>query len=249
MSIILNEREFAERAIITCSLGDKPSETVSCVAKYYTSLGYKPNRVRALLEEFILRSDSSAIIRRWEDTISSAVKWAQKRPLLEIDSIDITEHDLAVCSSISSIRNQRVMFTLICLAKFMNASNPRNNNWVNKQDSEIFSLANSKVPFREQALMIRELNQMDLIRFSNKVDNTNINVTCLDYDSPVVIHITDFRNLGYQYMRYLGGSYFECERCGIVAPKKSNRSKYCAKCATEINRLHARESRREKSAS
>ena len=52
------------------------------------------------------------------------------------------------------------------------------------------------------------------------------------------IHIHDFRNLGYQYMKYYGGPYFECVNCGITVkeqePSKGRRQKYCPECALEI---------------
>ena len=53
------------------------------------------------------------------------------------------------------------------------------------------------------------------------------------------IHIQDFRNLGYQYMKHYGGQYFECENCGLTGkvqePAKGRPQKYCPNCAVELH--------------
>ena len=61
-------------------------------------------------------------------------------------------------------------------------------------------------------------------------------------DGPPAIKITDFRNLGYQYLKYYGEPYFECANCGIVTKYKdpdnirsTRQQKYCASCAVKIN--------------
>ena len=81
------------------------------------------------------------------------------------------------------------------------------------------------------------LREADMIQFSKKVDNTNVRV-CFKEDGEVVLRITDFRNLGYQYLMYHGEPYFECENCGLVVkinePKKGRKQKYCNSCAAEV---------------
>jgi hypothetical protein len=45
------------------------------------------------------------------------------------------------------------------------------------------------------------------------------------------MEIYDMRNLGFQFMRLQGGSFFECKSCGIVVPRKSPRQMYCTECS------------------
>jgi len=54
-----------------------------------------------------------------------------------------------------------------------------------------------------------------------------------------VLEIGDMRNLGYQYMRQLGGAFLECRSCGIVIPRKSPRQMYCAECSKLENARRA----------
>lgn len=241
MSIVLNEREFAESALETCSLGQKPLETLGRIARYYAADGYKRGEICSLLEEFLLKCDPGINIVKWQNAIDQQVKYACKNGLIEIDSIPITQKELDVCESLSGTQMRRLMFTLICLAKFSNAVNAKNNGWVNRQDREIFKMANVVTPIKRQSLMLNDLRELGLIRFSRKVDNVNINVLCIDNGGDTVLHVSDFRNLGYQYLRRCGEPYFECASCGVVIKKTNNSQKYCRECGAEINRQKSRE--------
>jgi hypothetical protein len=91
MSIVLNEYEWAERAIKDKLLGKKPYETLNRVAKYYTYKNYSRREVRRLLDEFLLQCEPDVSLVTWSDTLDSAAKSAAKYPLVIIDSIDITD--------------------------------------------------------------------------------------------------------------------------------------------------------------
>lgn len=242
MSIVLNECEYVEKILKGCILGPKPTETLSRIARYYFSVdGFKKSDVHTELEKFMLRCDPTINLVKWQDTIDRIVKGASKFPLICIESVPITEMEIAVCDSLDGVQSRRLMFTLICLAKYSNMLNEKNGGWVNKQDKEIFKLANVVTSIKRQSLMLNDFREAGLIRFSKKVDNVNINVQCLDSDGEAVLSVSDFRNLGYQYMRFHGGSYIECEECGLVIKKRSNAQKYCHDCAVDVNRQRARD--------
>ncbi len=265
MEIILNEREFAERALEDCDMGELPHETLGHLAKYYHAEGYKDREIQRLLEDFIIKCDPTANVFKWENTIAHQVKNAKKYALIELDSIPITKKEMGLCESLSQQelgqlysgsnrqrpfvkRNvSRVLFTMICLAKYGNAINANNNNWVNRQDKEIFRMANVQISTKRQSLMLSDLRDIGVIRFSKKVDNVNINVLCLDDDGDPVMQVTDFRNLGNQYLMYHGHQYIECASCGLVVPKKNNSQRYCKHCGEERNRQKSKEKFWEKS--
>ena len=85
--------------------------------------------------------------------------------------------------------------------------------------------------------MYHTLSELGLIRFSKKIDNTNVRVEFIE-DGEVAVRVSDFRNLGYQYLKYHGEPYFECENCGLTVrqnnKKTGRRQKYCQSCAAEI---------------
>ena len=246
MGIVLNEREFALDAINNLDLGEHPSETLGRIARYYRSEGYAKREIRGLLESFVVKCDPSRNAVMWDRTIDKQMSMVDKFKLVELDNIPISKKEIEVCNSLAGKQARRLLFALICVAKYNNAVSKKNNGWVNVADKEGFRMANIVTPTRRQSLMLGDLRDAGLIRFSKKVDNININVLCLDDDpdSEVALRVTDYRNLGYQYLRYCGEPYFECRSCGIVVKRGSNVQKYCHECAVDINRQNNRENYR-----
>lgn len=238
MTIVLNEHEWAEEMILARSLGKKPYETLSRVAKYYIDKNYSKRDVRTMLDSFLLQCDPTASLPKWSDTLDHALTKALKYDAIKINSIDITVPEMNRIKSLKGRQLQRVAFALLCLAKYWNAINPNGDSWVNNKDSEIMRMANVNTSIKRQSLMYHTLREEGLVQFSKKIDNTNVRV-CFIEDGDVCLSITDFRNLGYQYLKYNGDpNFFECESCGVIEklrnPKSGRRQKYCGECAVEI---------------
>lgn len=214
----------------------KPSDTLIRVAKYYFAQGFSKRQIHRMLEEFLLRCDSAANIVKWQPLIQSCVKAVDRRRLLEADSIVLTQKELETVQGVCSRPMERTLFTMLAFAKYSNLVNPQNENWINRTDRELFRCANVQLPLERQAYLLHDLRGMGLIRFSRRVDNINIQVLCLDAAGDTVIELSDFRNLGYQYNRYLGEPYFSCIECGITVRRKSPNQKYCSECGVDINR-------------
>lgn len=237
MSIVLNEYEWAERAIKDKLLGKKPYETLSRVAKYYTYKNYTRREVRRLLDEFLLQCEPAVSLVTWSDTLDSAAKSAAKYPLVMIDSIDITEPEMARIATLPGKPIRRLAFTLLCIAKYMHTLSENTNYWVTTPDNEIMKMANISTSIKRQSSMFGRLKDNGMIRFSKQIDNLSVQVLFAESGN-TVLRITDFRNLGYQYMKYLGDPYFECSNCGLTDKIKNPASgrppKYCPQCAAEI---------------
>lgn len=236
--ITLNEREYAEDAIRDNKLGAKPVDTLLRVARYYLAEGYKKTEIRPMLDDFLLTCDASVNLVKWTGSLDWVMKNIDKYKLIEIEYVPITQKEIDVCASLKGHQAQRVLFSLICTAKFGNMINEKNSDWVNRPDKEVFRAANVSLPIHKQSILLHDFMESGFIKFSKKVDNTNINVCCIDKDenAKIVLKVSDFRNLGYQFERHMGGKYFECVECGIVVPKKSNAQKYCKNCGPDMNR-------------
>ena len=60
-----------------------------------------------------------------------------------------------------------------------------------------------------------------------------------------LMKITDFRNLGFQYLNHMEGGFFECANCGLTVRDErvkngsfisaGRKAMYCKDCATEIH--------------
>lgn len=238
MKIILNEYEWAENMIHNRDLGSKPVETLERVAKYYRANNYSKNDTRRLLENFLMQCDPGTSLSAWSERLDKLVKIADKYPPIILNGVSISSRELEAIERLESTQLKRLAFTLLCCCKYFDATKPNNNHWVNCSDKDLMQMANIVTSIRRQSAMFNELRKRGYIQFAKKIDNLNVRLLFADDEAnDEKIFISDFRNLGYQYLKYYGGAYFECENCGIVVKERigcGRKQKYCPTCALEI---------------
>lgn len=238
MSIILKENEWAKQMIASGCIGRKPSETLRRVARYYIDEGYTSGEVQEHLNTFLLRCDANVSIPKWQNMMDFAIRRATRDQAIDIEFIAISDAEMRQIDKLDGTQIRRLAFTLLCLAKYHNTVDLNSDSWVGNKDNEIMALANINTSIKRQCSMYRELRDVGMIQFSKRVDNTSVKV-CFITDGTDVLHITDFRNLGYQYLMYHGKPYFECSCCGITAkisnPENNRKPKYCSECAAKIH--------------
>jgi len=233
--IILNEREWLMSALENNDMGGKPVYAINLYAKYLLSEGYDKASMKKKIEEFLLRCDSSVSLVSWDSAITRAIRCAGDRPLIVVDAVNVTAAEMETISSANGIRRQRLMFTLLCLAKYHNAVVGRSDYWTNVETRDLFRMANVDVGNTMRGLLLNDLIQCGHITKGRRVDNTNLKINYADEESISVATVHDFRNLGYQYTNLIHGGYVECVECGLLVKKKSNRQIYCPACARRIN--------------
>ena len=238
MTIVLNEREWAEEMITSRSLGKKPFETMCRIARYYLDSGIPKRDVRRMMDNFLLQCDPTASIPKWSDSLDNALAVAMKHKPIQIDSIEITRPEMDKIDQLGGRQIQRLAFTLLCLAKYWNIVTSRTDGWVNSKDNDIMRMANINTSIKRQSQMYFNLREYGMIQFSKMVDNTNVRV-CFIEPGDIVLRVTDFRNLGYQYMMYHGGPYFVCANCGVTTKidktsRRGPKQKYCRECALRV---------------
>lgn len=244
MTIILNENDWSQDMIEANDLGASPFETLRRVARYYLDNGYSAKETRELLEKFLMRSrpDASAVL--WMDTLNNAVSYALRHPSINIGHINITKPEMEKIAGLSGAQAKRLAFTLLCLSKYLNAVSPDVDGWVYFDDKDIMKMANIVTSLRRQSALYRELGDAGMIQFSKRVDNTNVKVL-LNTDGERAMEISDFRDIGNQYMAAVGTKgYVTCENCGRTfrlpqkdvswAKRRGPERKYCRECADAL---------------
>ena len=240
MAIVLNEIEWAEEALKNRDLGKKPYETISRIARYYLHNGVAKGCVKDELKSFVLSCDPKFPIHKWDSAFEKIIKYASKRGAVIVDGVGITSKELEVIKSLDGKQAKRLAFTLLCVAKYNILVNPNSDYWVSTADNEVFKMANISASTRRQCILFKQLKDSGAIQFSKKIDNLSVRVLFVDEDttSNYQLVVTDFRNLGYQYLKFCGEPYFECEHCGIVTkrnnPGVGRKQKYCNSCAVEM---------------
>lgn len=236
MDIILNEKEYAENCLAKGYVSSKPYNDLTILAKYYYhNYNYRKKMITKLLLSFLEQNYSRFFASKntWIDTVEKIAKNAGKKPLYENDGVWITENELSVINGLENIKLKKIAFSFLCLAKFNNLRNPKNNNWVSNDLKDIFQTARVQCSVMKRAEIRGDLQLLGLIEFPKKNGNLSSRVTFVstnDNDRKV-LHITDFRELGYAYLKYIGEDYIECASCGILINHGKTKSrKYCANC-------------------
>ena len=238
MPVVLNEKKQAEYIIEKGEVGNKPTSTLFLLAKYYRQKeNLNKEQTFNKLNEFMEKNYKNYNSATWEDIIEDISKKANKYPLREIDYIEITKSEIDTIRNVCNIKYEKLLFTMLCYAKLYNKISDKNNGWVNTDIKELFRVARVSVRYRnDKFLYLNDLETAGLISFSNKNDNLNLRVTFVDNNSDTVLKIDDFRELGYEYLNYIGdGKFIRCECCKKFIRKKSNKQKYCTDCYKRIN--------------
>jgi hypothetical protein len=149
------------------------------------------------------------------------------------------------CKTVSD----KVFDKFIDYAKLYNRISENNNGWINADIKEIFRAARVSVKYRnDKFLYLNDLEKTGLISFSNKNDNLNIRVNFVDMNGSFVLDIDDFRELGYEYLKYIRrGKFIRCTNCKRLVKKKSKHdysTKYCTTCSKKIESQNALERKR-----
>lgn len=232
--IILNEAKYAEECLENGTIDKKPFNTLSILAKYYYHKhGYRKKKIVELLSGFMSKYYPNYNVDKhsWNETIKRIAANAGKFKLYEIDGISITEAQMETIQSIKNAQLERLAFTLLCLAKWGNLRNENNNGWVSRDAKEIFTLARVGGSSESRDYRINDLMRMGLVELPKKNTNMSIRVTYINDKSEELLLISDFRELGYEYLNYKGAHLIRCVECGILMrDNKYHNKKYCKKC-------------------
>lgn len=234
--IILNEKEYAERCLNENVINqDKnPYQVVSILAKYYYHIcGYRKKKIYGLLIDYLKRyyPRYEMNIGNWEKNVSKLATNAGKEDLFEISGVKITKPELLKIQSVKNKAKEKLLFTMLCIAKLNMKKNPQSNGWVNLETREIFLMARVSCTSVEQDIKIGELRQLGFLELPKKNGNLNFRVTFIDDDGDEELFVSDFRELGYEYLKYLGDKKIRrCVECGIYFVKKENAQTHCKNC-------------------
>ena len=236
--IILNEKEYAEHCLENGIIDENPFITISILAKYfYHECGFRKKKITTLLLEYLSKYYPKYKLNEfsWQTSIEKIAASAGTYQLYQISGVKITRSEIEAISTLHNKVLERLMFTMLCLAKLSDAKNYSNNGWINTDTKDIFSYARIGCKTDEREIKIGKLWQTGLIEFSKRNDNLNCRVTFIDKEGDEELFISDFRELGYEYQKYKGENFIRCSECGILTRgNKNGTKKYCKNCSTYI---------------
>lgn len=233
-TIVLNEYVYAYKYLHEDFYENKPYLTLAILAKYYYHKeGFRKKKIEKLLNEYAEKHsrDYSENKSHWQEYIEKLSRDAGKKPLYEINGVRITKTEMEKIDSIDDERMRRVIFTFLCLAKLGIARNPKKKGWVSDKSQDVFKLAHVSSPIMEQNVIIGKLYKMGLLEFAERNDNLSVRVTFIDEASNEVLFVSDFRELGLEYMNYKHGGYIRCAECDRLFKQTHGLQRYCSSCS------------------
>lgn len=245
-NLILNEKKYIENIInndnYVCDI--KPAPVLQLLAQYHYQIsGYRRKKITELLIDFLdihypkYRENK----KRWDDICEKIARKTGGDILTESNGIIITKNEFAKISMICDRTLEKLVFTLLVLAKFYGLKKSNNDGWVNTSLADIFKMAKIQLKKNEQIAYIHELVNTGLIQTAKRCDNTNLRVTFIEDDGEELMTVTDMRELGYQYWKYAYGMKYEkCDKCGILMkPYRGHHTTYICKECAEKRRIRS----------
>ena len=241
--MIINEYQYAKKIIEDKEIpkGVSIKKLISYIARYF----YNDNKDKKPIEfrKFIFEKmkqynlDSGyyreSLYSNYVDTfckklLRGKISYKLANPI----SVTLTKKEIDEIKKAATEKHQKLLFTMYVLAKTRDQSN----GWINYSLREIFQYANINVVRKEKILMLNDLKNWGLIE--TPVSYTKVAFKVKYHKetkkNPIVFNITDFNNIGNQYVVTIRDGWKMCECCGRLIKIKGRANKYCNKCATKI---------------
>lgn len=234
MSIIFNEKEHAKRVIKKgIQTPRSKGRELQLAANYLREEGYNDKQIELELHRISKKSFSDYNKVSMYEFIDRRVKRSKKGKLKTNEPVNITETEMKTILGEENVKYQKLMFVYLVLAKFYMENNHTDKYYVGCSDTEIFKLCDMYTSRQEKREMMHYLTKKGYIEPTRRMSSI---VKYVDEDSNVVMKIVPDETMVYSFEKeYLDGIFINCERCGKLAKKTSNRMKYCKDCAREIH--------------
>lgn len=233
--IVLNEIDYAEQCLELGLVDKKPFFTLGILAKYYY---HHLNKTKEETEKLVIEYADKYCSgywqneKRWDEGIKKMVSKIDSKILYMVESVPITKSEFEVIHRLNDEQLECLAFTLLCVGKLNMIKHKSNEAWVNSDLREIFTLAHVSCKSRERNSRIRKLLNEELIEMTSKIDDLSMKVLFVDSTSDVLFEVSDFRDLGYEYLNMLGGNFIRCEKCGVIIKNNAaGTKKYCSSCS------------------
>ena len=178
----------------------------------------------------------------YSNVISKAIKGAKKRPLYKIDNIIITKKEFDTIKSLNNIREEKILFVLLCMAKQQSEVLKFTDGLVRYTITDLCKSARISVPADEREYILHNILIKGLISCPKKNDTKCLRVNFLEEngEAELILNEIDCQELAYAYLKLKNGSGFKrCRRCGRLmnSRNKNDFCQYCVKFSQDSNHI------------
>ena len=178
----------------------------------------------------------------YSNVISKAIKGSKKRPLYKIDNIIITKKEFDIIKSLNNIREEKILFALLCMAKQQSEVLKFTDGLVRYTITDLCKSARISVPADEREYILHNILVKGLISCPKKNDTKCLRVNFLEEngETELILNEIDCQELAYAYLKLKNGSGFKrCRRCGRLmnSRNKNDFCQYCVKSSKDGNHI------------
>lgn len=235
IDIMMNEKQYIESVIRFGTISqDYPARDVNMIVKYcFHELGMRRTKIISYVDEFMFKHYPDYNPFEWHPLIEKYVRKAPGGKLIEIQSVPITEKEMEVISRVDEPESEKLLFTMLVIAKFKWLAY-KANGWVSEKRDEIFRTGNCKIPVPDRNATIHSLFLEGLLELSRSNRKENWRVPFIDEESPIVLQVTSTIDCGLQYMMAKGDSRItECVDCDKLFIKTKVNMTRCRNCQSK----------------
>ena len=245
LGLILDEEKIVNGALNGKLKIDNESKIVNLLIKYYDSKVEGTDNVSSKLKikELILdtmsKCDNLFTRPKWNDYITKQInkyyknkeKYNNDSKLFKLDKIEIYKKELEMIDNIDDKKLKKLAFVLLVYCKINKKINNLDSNWINISLSNIFKESKITGKYEDKVLLLHNLEKLGFINNNYDGKKVSIEINYIKNNGEMVIELTNFDGVIYEYLNYIGEHWKQCCRCGKWFKIKGSNNKYCNVCA------------------
>ena len=241
---IFDEKAYIEKIINANSVDmSNPTNTIRQLARYnYHVRGLTKGKNYAAIVDYMSMNYKGFSEISYQKSIDGCIRDVKKTAFKNLAPVAITQKELDIISSLDDIKKQKLVFVLLCTAKYRDQYIPNNQHKTDISTTDLYKRARVVLPCAKRDIYLHFLVAEGLVEKHTIPDTKNKKLIFVDEEeSSIVMRLTepDFKDLAYVYMAWKNGGkgFTKCQKCGItIKQSKTKPRKYCDKCATIINK-------------
>jgi len=214
---------------------ENPEETIRDLARYnHHVLGMKKEDNYDAIRSYMRKNCTDFYEEKYFKIIYRNIASAKKYKFRDVDPVKITRSEIEKIAGLNDIRQEKIAFVLLAVAKYYNNVSDDNNNRMYISISDLFKMARVSIPCKERATYLHFAYENGML-IEHTLVGTNLKiVSFVDDDSEVIMELGegDYKELAYTYLNYKNGGYKACKSCGrLFKMHKSEPGRlYCKEC-------------------
>ena len=212
------------------------TNTIYSLAKYNhhaLKLNDKENYNSVL--KYILKNCDNIFEESIYADIMNCIKNAKKHKFASIDEVCITESELNRIRELNDIKQEKVIFVILAIAKYLNAIQNEEYDAAFLTNAEICKMARVTIPVSERDVFMQFAYDEELLYRHTWAGSEKKKLTFVSHnpEDKVVLRLNeaDFKDLAYTYMAYLEPHKFKrCFRCKKLIRAKDKNNELCIDC-------------------